>query len=45
MEVISTIKAMEIEPQIELVEEEIRFAKSKVDVEPLVPIQVEIIEL
>ncbi len=39
MEVISTIEAMEIESQTELVEKEIKITKSiEVNVEPLVPI-------
>jgi hypothetical protein len=45
VEVISTIKAMEIEPQITLIEEDIRNLEPKVDIEPSVPVQVEITKM
>jgi hypothetical protein len=44
-EKVSKIQRLEIEPQIELVGEDNRTAGPKVNIEPLVPIQVEIIEL
>jgi hypothetical protein len=45
VEVISTIEEVEIKLQTEFIGEEIRTIESKVDVEPLVVIQVEIIKL
>jgi hypothetical protein len=45
VEIISTTKVMEIESQTELVGEKIGTTKLKVDIEPLVPIKVEITKL
>jgi hypothetical protein len=42
---ISKIQHLEIEPQIELMGEEIKTLKPKVDIEPLIFVHVEITEL
>jgi hypothetical protein len=44
-EEVSKIQHLEIEPQIELVGEENKTAEPKVDIEPLVPVHVEITKL